>query len=94
MKKFLLITLIALLVAGCVPYPLYDDGYYHPDYGYYGPYPYGYAGPEVNVFVAGGHHHGFRGGGRGHGFHGGGHGSRGGGGSGFHGDTHWGGGRR
>jgi hypothetical protein len=85
MKKLLLV-IVALMLAGCVAVPVYDDGYYYPSYGYYGPYPYpyGFVGPDVTFFVSGFHGgHGFRGG---HGFHGGGHGFRGGG--------HFGGGRR
>jgi len=80
MKRLLLLS-AALMLAGCVAFPVYDDAYYHP---YYGPYPYGYVGSHVNIFVPGFHGgHGFRGG---HGFHGGGHG--------LHGGGHWGGGRR
>jgi hypothetical protein len=59
MKKLLLIS-VAFMLAGCVAYPVYDEGYYYPDYG---PYPYGYVRPDVNVFVSGFH--------GGHGFHGG-----------------------
>jgi hypothetical protein len=60
MKKLLLIF-VAFMLSGCVAYPLYDDGYY-PDYG---PYPYGYVGPNVNLFVSGFHGgHDFHGGGR------------------------------
>jgi hypothetical protein len=59
MKKFLILTIVSLMVAGCVAVPVYDSGYYYP---YYGPYPY-YAGPEVSIFVPGFHGgHGFRGG--------------------------------
>ncbi|HET6419198.1 MAG TPA: hypothetical protein VFG19_03520 [Geobacteraceae bacterium] len=80
MKKLLLIF-VALMLAGCIAYPVYDDEYYYPDYG---PYPYGYAGPDVNIFVSsfhGGHHfHGHV-----HSFHGA---------HGFHGGGHWAGGRR
>jgi hypothetical protein len=74
--KILLLIFVALMLAGCVAFPVYDDGYSYPDYG---PYPYGYAGPNVSLFVSSFH-------GGGHGFHGGGHG--------FHGGGHWGGGRR
>ena len=73
MKK-LIIMFIVILLAGCVPYPAYFDCYYPYPYGYYG-----YAEPNVTVFLGGyGFHdiHGF------HGFHG------------FHGGGHWGGGRR
>jgi hypothetical protein len=67
MKKLLLIS-IGLLMAGCVVVPVSDYGYYYPNYV---PYPYSFAGPEVNFFFPGFHGgHSFRGGG--HGFHGGG----------------------
>lgn len=68
MKKLLLIC-VALLLAGCVAVPAYDDGYYYPAYG---PYPYDYWGPDVFI-VSGFHGHRFhdRGFHRG-GFHGGG----------------------
>jgi len=49
MKKLLLLTIITLLLGGCVVYP----GYY--DSAYYG-YPYGYYSPSVNL------HYGFYGG--------------------------------
>ena len=73
MKKLFLLLLVTALLGGCVVYPGYygdyDSGYY--DNGYYG-YPYGYAGPNINLFYSGhygwsghhgrsGHHH------RGHG---------------------------
>lgn len=88
MKKLLLVFVLIML-AGCVAFPGYDDGYYYP----YGTYPYGYVGSNVNLFVSnfnGRHHfhdggHDFRGG-AGHGFHGG-------GGHNFQGSGHWGGGR-
>jgi len=71
MKKLLFLIIVSLMLTGCVAVPVYDSGYYP----YYGPYPYGYVGPEVNVFVSGFHGgHGFRGGHDfrgGHGFHGG-----------------------
>ncbi len=79
MKKLLLIFVV-LMLTGCVAYPAYDEGYNYP---YYGSYPYGYWGPDVNIFVSN-FHGGHRFHGR-HGFHGGGHG--------FHGGGHWGGGR-
>jgi hypothetical protein len=92
MKRLLLIS-VALMLAGCVAYPVYNDGYYYPDYG---PYPYGYVGPNVSLYVSNFHGgHGFHGGS--HGFHGGSHGFHGGS-HGFHGGSHgfgqWGGGRR
>jgi hypothetical protein len=59
MKKLLFMAIVSLLLTGCVAVPVYDSGYYNP---YYGPYPYGYVGPEVGVFVSGFH--------GGHGFHG------------------------
>lgn len=83
MKKLLFLTIVSLVVTGCVAVPVYDSGYYP----YYGPYPYRYAGPEISVSVPiihGGHvfnsGHGFRGGHIFHGGHGfrGGHGSHGG----------------
>ncbi len=87
MKKLLLI-LVAFMLAGCVAYPLYDDGYYYPSYG---PYPYGYWGSDVSIFVSDFHGgHGYHRGGNyygGHGYYGGG-GYRGGGsyhGGGYHG---------
>jgi hypothetical protein len=76
MKKVLILTMVSLMLTGCVAVPVYDSGYYP----YYGPYPY-YVGPEVSVFVPLFHgRHAFHGG---HGFHGGnafhgGHGFRGG----------------
>jgi len=89
MKKRLFLISVLLLLTGCVAVPVYDSGYYYPDY--YGSYPYGYVSPGVNVFVSGRYYggHGFYGGR--HGFHGGGHGFHGGGGGfrrgggGFHG---------
>jgi len=80
MKKLLLV-LIGLMLAGCVAVPVYDYGYYSP---HYGPYPYAYAGPDVNVYFPGYYGgHVFRGG-HGYyrgdfGFRGGDFGSRGGG---------------
>ena len=80
MKRLLLIS-VALMMTGCVAVPVYESGYYYPYY--YGPYPYGYPGPEVNVFVSGFHgRHFFHDSGRGFhdgggGFHGGGGGSHG-----------------
>jgi len=66
MKRLLFLTIVSLVLAGCVAFPVYDSGYYYPYY--YAPYPY-YAGPEISVFVPlrhGGHAfhggHGFRGG--------------------------------
>lgn len=65
MKKLLFLTIVALMLTGCVAVPMYDNGYYYP---YYGPYPY-FAGPEISVFVPVFHgRHVFHGG---HGFHGG-----------------------
>lgn len=69
MKKLLLLISVAALLGGCVVYPGYYDYY---DSGYYG-YPYGYAGPNVNLHFTGfyggrghyggfGHHHGGHGG--------------------------------
>jgi hypothetical protein len=40
------------MVTGCVAVPVYESGYYP---SYYGPYPYAYVGPELNVFVTGFH---------------------------------------
>jgi len=67
MKKLLFLTIVSLMMAGCVAVPVYDNGYY-PYYGPY-PYPYAFVGPEVSVFVPvfhGGHRfhvgHEFRGG--------------------------------
>jgi len=77
MKKLLFLISLTIALAGCVALPVYDSGY---DYPYYDSYPYGYAGPNVNLFLSGGYY--------GHGHGGGGHwggGHRGGG--------HWGGGR-
>ncbi|MDD2539441.1 MAG: hypothetical protein PHH28_00165 [Desulfuromonadaceae bacterium] len=61
--KRLLVLIVALisLLAGCVVYPGYYDGYYRPyPYGYYG-----YVEPDLNVFFYGGHGyhdgHGYRG---------------------------------
>jgi hypothetical protein len=80
MKKFMLLISLITLLSGCVAVPVYDSGY---DYPYYDSYPYGYVGPNVNLFFTNGHYgHGFNHGG---GFH---HG-----GGGFHGGGHWGGGR-
>jgi hypothetical protein len=79
MKKLFLL-LVAFMLAGCVAYPAYYDDNYYPYYG--SSYPYGYWGPDVDIFVAGGHGgHGFYGR---RGFHGdhdfhGEHGSHGGG---------------
>lgn len=59
--KTLIITLLALMLTGCVAYPVYDYGYYP----YYGPYPYSYVGPNIHFFYSdfyGGHR--FHGGGR------------------------------
>ena len=44
MKKLLLLITVALLLGGCVAYP----GYY--DSGYYGS-PYGYVGPNINLYT-------------------------------------------
>ena len=63
MKKLLCLIIVSLMLTGCIAYPVHDSGYYP----YYGPYPYMYVGPEVNVIVPL-----FRGG---TGFHGG-HGRR------------------
>lgn len=75
MKKLLLIC-AALMLAGCVAYPVYDDGYYYPyPYGYYGYGYYGFVEPDVHIFVSGGYAgHGFRGFHGSHGFYGSGHG--------------------
>ena len=62
MKKLLLLISVTLMLTGCVVYPGYDYGYNYPDYG---PYPYGYVGPSVNLSISSFH--------GGHGFHGGGH---------------------
>ena len=67
MKKLLFLTIVSLMLAGCVAVPVYDSGYY-PYYGPY-PYPYSYVGPEVSVFFP--VFHGGHGFGGGHGFHGG-----------------------
>ena len=75
MKKLLFLISLMIMLSGCVAIPAYDDGYSYPDYG---PYSYGYVGPNVNLFVSDFH--------GGHGFH---HGGRG-----FHGGGHWGGGHR
>ena len=64
MKKLLCLTIVSLMLTGCVGVPVYDRGYYP----YYGPYSYRYAGPEVSIFFPlflGGH--GFHGGHGGHG---------------------------
>ncbi|MRR52899.1 MAG: hypothetical protein EG822_00105 [Deltaproteobacteria bacterium] len=54
MKKLLLLTIITLLLGGCVVYPgYYSSGYYSRPYGYYG--------PSVNLhygFYGGRSHHG------------------------------------
>ncbi len=71
MKKLLLLTVMVMILGGCVVYPDYY-GYYDTDY--YG-YPYGYVGPNINLYYShmysghgyyyGGHgfHHGEHGGG-------------------------------
>ena len=62
MKRFLVLTVISLLLTGCVAVPAYDNGYYYPYYGYYDYGPYGYWASDVNVFIAGPHrYHDFRG---------------------------------
>lgn len=67
--KTLLLICVAFMLTGCVAIPVYDYGYYYPDYG---PYPYVHVRPDINLFL------GFHGG---HVFRGGGHGGgRGGGG--------------
>lgn len=72
MMKLLFLTIVSLMLAGCVAVPVYDSGYYP----YYGPYSYGYFGPDISVFVPvfpGGHgFHGGRGFRGGHDFRGGG----------------------
>ena len=73
MKKLMFAIFVALMLSGCVVYPGYDYGYYDSDYYY--PYayytgPYGYAGPNVNLFLSSHGGHGFHHGGH-HGFHGG-----------------------
>ena len=54
MKNVFLLLLVTALLGGCVVYPGYygdyDSGYYYN--GYYG-YPYGYAGPNINLFYSG-----------------------------------------
>ena len=48
------------MLAGCVAVPVYDYGYYYPDYG---AYPYAYVGPNMNFYVSGFHDgYGYRGG--------------------------------
>lgn len=57
MKKFLLLITATVLLGGCVAYPGYY-GYYDSDYY---SYPYGYVGPNINLytgFYGGGRHYG------------------------------------
>ena len=102
MKKLLLIF-VALMLAGCVAFPVNDYGYNYPYYGsyywpYYGSYPFGYVRSDINFFYPGfyggnvfrGDGHNFRGGD--HGFRGGDNGFRGGD-RGFRGGDHGGEGR-
>jgi hypothetical protein len=80
MKRLLMLIAVSLMLAGCVAFPAYDSGYDYSGYDNPGYGPYGYASPNVNLFVSGFHGgHGFRG--EGHDFQGGGHG--------FHGGRHW-----
>lgn len=68
MKKILYLTIVSLMLTGCVAVPVYDSGYYYP---YQRPYasPYLYVGPDITVFVPGVHFgHGYYGS---YGFHGG-----------------------
>jgi len=63
MKKMLLLISLLTMLSGCIAVPVYDTGYNYP---YYGSYPYGYVGPNVDLFLSGGYY--------GHGYHhGGGH---------------------
>jgi hypothetical protein len=49
MKKLLLLISVAVLLGGCVVYP----GYYGYDDSYYYGFPYGYAGPNINLYYSG-----------------------------------------